>query len=169
MTVRRKILLEDLDLNSIANPNSHASRHSSGGADALSGLTYDQLATNTIQFEIAIPLLTDSISGTGTVEAAERYLISSELLNHAKAAYFEIAYDASSLTSDGSADLYDVTGASVITSITLTAGGSSERTRSSDILSSLVAGNEVKVRVTGDGTNAATLRMARLIIVIGIS
>jgi len=150
-------------------PDKHASLHAPGGADPLSNLAYSQLGSNQIQIEIAIPLLTGSISGATTTEAPERYLISSELLKHAKAAYLEISYDASALTSDGSADLYDVTAASVITTITLAAGTASERTRSSDILASLVAGNEVKVRVAGDGTNSATLRMARLIIVLGVS
>jgi len=132
-------------------------------------VTSSDLESNAIQLEVAIPLLTDSISGAGTVEAPERYLISSELLKHAKAAYLEISYDASALTADGSAELYDVTAASVIATITLAAGTTSERTRSDDILASLTAGNEVKVRVTGDGTNAATLRMARLILVLGVS
>jgi len=125
--------------------------------------------TNEIQMETPISLLTESISGVATVEAPERLLISAELLKHAKAAYLEISYDASALTADGSADLYDVTAAAVIGSITLPFGTTSERTRSADILAALTAGNEVKVRVTGDGTNAATLRAARLIIVLGIA
>jgi len=129
----------------------------------------EDIADSAIVFEVAIPLLTDPISGAGTTEANERYLISSNLIQNASAAYFEVSYDASALTADGSADLYDVTAASAIATITLTAGTASERTRSGNILASLTAGNEVKVRVTGDGTNAATLRAARLVLVISIS
>jgi len=138
---------------------------------ADSTITAGDLATNAIQFELAVPLLTDSLSNSSTTPAAanERYLVSSELLNHAKAAYFEISYDASALTADGSAELYDVDAGAAVATITLTAGTTSDRTRSADILSSLTAGNEVVARVAGDGTNSATLRAARLILVLGVS
>jgi len=36
--IRRKVILEDLDLSSIANPNAHASRHAQGGADEVVGI-----------------------------------------------------------------------------------------------------------------------------------
>ncbi len=136
---------------------------------------YDNVAASVIgqlpyNLVLPIPLLTDAISGSGTVAAAERLYIDTGMLKNVAEAYWEISYDASALTSDGSADLIDVTDGETIDSITLTYGTSSERTRSSTNLLTatypLKEGIEVKVQVTGDGANAATLRMARLILVI---
>ncbi len=135
--------------------------------DNASAAVIGQLPYNLV---IPIPLLTDAISGSGTVAAAERLYIDTGMLKNVAEAYWEISYDASALTSNGSAELLDVTDGETIDTITLTYGTSSERTRSSTNLLTatypLKEGIEVKVQVTGDGTNAATLRMARLILVI---
>jgi len=139
----------------------------------LEAITSAHLAADTIQAVLNIPILTDSISGAGTVAANERIYIDTNMLKHAKSAYWEISFDASTLTADGSADLLNVTDGVTINTITLGAGTSSERTRSaSDLLkvtNPLKEGIEVKVQVTGDGTNSATLRAAKLIINLGIS
>ena len=130
------------------------------------------IESGSITLEIAIPLLTDALDTTSSTpaESNERYSVSSALISSASAVYFEFAYDATALTSDGSIDLYDVDAASPITTLTLTAGSSSERTRSTDILSGLqsASGHEIKVRLTSDGTNRAVVYMARLILVIDI-
>lgn len=135
--------------------------------DNASAAVIGQLPYNLV---IAIPLLTDAISGSGTVAAAERLYIDTGMLKNVAEAYWEISYDASKLTSDGKAELIDVTDGETIDTITLPYGTSSERTRSStELLTAtypLKEGIEVKVQVTGDGVNAADLRMARLILII---
>ena len=135
--------------------------------DNASAAVIGQLPYNLV---IPIPLLTDAISGSGTVAAAERLYIDTGMLKNVAEAYWEISYDASKLTSDGKAELLDVTDGETIDTITLPYGTTSERTRSStELLTAtypLKEGIEVKVQVTGDGVNAADLRMARLILII---
>jgi len=143
-------------------------------------LTYDQLATDEIQFEIPICLLPGRYTGlaldsTGLkVDTPTLYLISAELLKHAKHAYFEIAFDVFATTA-GSFDviLRDVTAAADVTTITIDSGTSLKRTRSADILASLTSGNEVGVQLNVT-TAAATgesgdLIDAKLIVVLGIA
>lgn len=158
----------------VMNIEAHASRHVAGGADPISGLTKTQLAANTIRLEIPVPLgyiptglATDS---TGVKFETKQYLISSELLDSAKAVYFET--DLQQLTGGTvSIELYDYTAARVIASISLST--TTKRTRSSNILASLVAGNPVGVRfnVTTAGATGSVGGGASpvLIVVIGIS
>lgn len=135
--------------------------------DNASAAVIGQLPYNLV---LPIPILTDAISGSGTVAAPERLYIDTGMLKNVAEAYWEISYDASKLTSDGKAELLDVTDGETIDTITLPYGTTSERTRSStELLTAtypLKEGIEVKVQVTGDGVNAADLRMARLILII---
>jgi len=132
-----------VDMNILA----HQARHIAGGADALSGLTKAQLAADTIRLEIPIPLgyiptglATDS---TGIKFESKQYVVSTDALSCAKAAYFES--DLQQLTGGAIAlELYDYTAAVVRTNLSLSA--TTKRTRSDNILASLVAGNTVGVR-----------------------
>jgi len=140
-------------------------------------ISYTKLQTDTIQIEVPVSLWEASssfaIDSTGVKITTARYLISSELLKHAKAVYFEGAItDFSATDSSVDLELYDATAGSVITKITLS--DSSERSRTDDIKDSLTAGNEVQARVnvtTASGTSGATavFKSARLIIVLGVS
>ena len=141
-----------VDMNILA----HAARHVAGGADALSGLTKAQLATDTIRLEIPIPLgyiptglATDS---TGIKFESKQYLVSADALSCAKAAYFES--DLQQLT-DGTValELYDYTAAAVRASLSLSA--TTKRARSDNILASLVSGNPVGVRFNVTAAGAA--------------
>jgi len=153
----------------------HASRHVAGGADALSGLTKAQLAADTIRLEIPIPLgyiptglATDS---TGVKFESKQYLISSDVLACAKAAYFES--DLQQLTGGTvTLELYDYAAAVVRDSFALSAA--TKRNRSTaNIKDSLVAGNPVGVRfnVTTAGAAGSVGGGCSpvLIIVVGIS
>jgi hypothetical protein len=134
----------------------------------------EHFPTNEIQIEVPVPLgfiptelATDS---TGVKFESKQYVVSAELLKHAKAVYFET--DLQQLTG-GTVDieLYDYTATTVRTYRRLSA--TSKRSRSADILSSLVIGNPVGVRFNvstagttgskGGGCNPA------LIVVLGIS
>ena len=142
--------------------------------DIGGGITKDKLATDTIRLEIAIPLgfiptglATDS---TGVKFESKQYLISSDLLQSAKAVYFES--DLQQLTGGAvSLELYDYTALAVVTSLSLSA--TTQRTRSADIKASLVAGNPVGVRfnVTTAGAAGSVGGGCSpvLIVVIGIS
>ncbi len=132
-----------------------------------------------VRLEIPVALLTDAITSAaaaaaGTIYTAdERYLISSDLLACAKAVYFEASVLGPATTGAASAELYDVNAATVRASLSIAAAENSPRKRSADIKASLVAGNEVVVRLNitttlGSG-ETAKLRMARLVIVAGIS
>lgn len=119
---------------------------------------------------VSVPVLTDSISGSGEVRASERVQLDSEMLAEATEAYFEVSYDGSALGSDGSAVLVDPSGPTDVDDVTITAGSTSERDRSgSNIVDSLPSGGEVKAEVNGDGTNSATLRSARLVLKYDLS
>ena len=137
-------------------------------------ITKDRLATYTIRLEIPVPLgfipTGLDTASTGVKFESKRYLLSSDLLACAKAAYFET--DLQQLTGGTVAiQLYDYTAATVRTSISLSA--TTKRTRSSNILASLVAGNEVGVRfnVTTAGASGSVGGGCSpvLIIVVGIS
>ena len=134
----------------------------------------EEILPDTIRFEIAIPLgyipegqATDTV---GVKKETGRYVLSADLLRHAKAAYFET--DLQQLTG-GTVDieLYDYTAAAVIASITLNAV--SPRQRSADILAALTAGNEIGVRfnvtTAGAGGSVGGGCSPKLIIVIGVS
>ena len=137
-------------------------------------VTKDRLATDTIRLEIPVPLgfipTNLNTASTGVKFESKRYLLSSDLLACAKVAYFET--DLQQLTGGTVAiELYDYTADTVRTSISLSA--TTKRTRSSNILASLVAGNEVGVRfnVTTAGASGSVGGGASpvLIIVVGIS
>jgi len=123
---------------------------------AAGTLTKDRLAANTIRLEIPIPLgfiptglATDS---TGVKFESKQYLVSADVLACAKAAYFET--DLQQLTGGTVAiELYDYTAAAVRTSLSLSA--TTKRSRSADILASLVSGNPVGVRFNVTTAGAA--------------
>ena len=119
-------------------------------------ITSAKLAADAVRFEIAVPLgyiptglPTDS---TGIKFESKQYLISSDLLRHAKAAYFES--DLQQLTGGSVAiELYDYTAAAVRASLSLSAA--TKRARSGDIRASLAAGNTVGVRFNVTSAGAA--------------
>ena len=134
----------------------------------------DNLKTNAIQLEIAIPfgyiprgLATDA---TGVAFESKQYLLSSELLKHVKAAYFET--DLQEL-SDGAVDveLYDYDAGSVIAKVSLSA--TTKRSRVDVDTSKLVSGHALGVRfnVTTAGASGSTGGGCSpvLILVLGVS
>ncbi len=145
-----------------------------GAKIADTTIAKSKLAINTIRLEIPVPLgfiptglATDS---TGVKFESKQYLISSDLLACAKAAYFET--DLQQLTGGTVAiELYDYTAGVVRTSISLSA--TTKRARSADILASLIAGNSIGVRfnvVTAGGAGSVGGGCSpMLIILVGIS
>ena len=128
-----------------------------GNVDIIAGtITKDRLTPDTIRLEIPIPLgyiptglATDS---TGVKFESKQYLVSSDVLACAKAAYFET--DLQQLTGGTVAiELYDYTAATVRASLSLSA--TTKRARSGNIKASLVAGNPVGVRFNVTTAGAA--------------
>jgi aminopeptidase C len=134
----------------------------------------EHFPTNEIQIEIAVPLgyIPEglSISSTGVKYESKQYVVSAELLKHAKAVYFET--DLQQLSA-GAVDieLYDYTATTVRATISRSA--TTKRTRSTNILASLVSGNPVGVRFNvktpGGSTDVGGGCSPVLIIVLGIS
>lgn len=153
------------------------SADTAGRAKIANGaLVKSHLLADTIRTEVIIPLVTAGFSRatnvTGITEAVERRIISTDLLQSAKAAYFEASY-VWAATADGAIELYDLGGLAVRASFSLVGGETATRARSADILASLVGGNEhvVRINVTaaGGAGETAELRAAALVVVIGIS
>ena len=146
-------------------------------AKVLDGaLVKGDLLVDTIRTEVIIPLVTAGFSraadATGITEAVERRIISADLLQSAKAAYFEASY-VWAATADGAIELYDLGGLAVRASFSLVGGETATRARTADILASLVGGNEhvarINVTVAGGAGETAELRAAALVVVVSIS
>jgi len=164
--------IRDGALTHIMDIEAHKDRHAAGGADALTDLTKAQLATNTLQWEVHIPLCAAASldAGTATPDCSVDVVLSSEMLACAKSAYFEASYKWAD-TADGALQLYDLTAPGVIISLTTRTGGEDiRRERSANILTDLTAGNTLTVRanitttVTGE---TVEIRYARLVLVLG--
>jgi len=143
-------------------------------------VTVRKVGTNEIQLEIPIPLLPGRYTGlaldtVGTkVDTPTLYLLSSELLKHAKAAYFEVAHDVSGTTAGAfEARLRDVTAGVDVATISIAFGTSSKRARSANILAGLTAGNEIGaqfiVTTAAAAAEVGDFIDAKLILVLGIS
>jgi aminopeptidase C len=141
---------------------------------ARSAVKTEHFPTNEIQIEIAVPLgyipEGQSLATTGVKYESKQYVVSAELLKHAKAVYFET--DLQQLSA-GAVDieLYDYTATTVRATISRSA--TTKRTRSTNILASLVSGNPVGVRfnvkTAGGGTDVGGGCSPVLIVVLGVS
>jgi len=139
----------------------------------------EHIAKDEIQIEIPIVFfageLSIAIDSTGVKYESGNYLISNELVKHLKKAYLEAAItDFSATDATVAVELYNVTDASVVTSVSLSSDN--YRARSSDIGDTIkgLVGKEVRARVnvtTASGTSGATakVRAIKLILVLGIS
>jgi hypothetical protein len=134
----------------------------------------NDIQPNTIRIETPItftrfPKGLDAAT-TGVKDESNAILISSDLLACAKAIYFESGLEAITSGATVAIELYGVTEAAVITSLSFTA--SSKRARTADIKTSLVAGRayytriNVTTAVTGGTTGGAE---PKLIVVLGVS
>jgi aminopeptidase C len=134
----------------------------------------EHFPTNEIQIEVPVPLgyipQGQSLSSTGVKYESKQYVVSAELLKHAKAVYFET--DLQQLSA-GAVDieLYDYTATTIRATISRSA--TTKRTRSTNILASLVIGNPVGVRfnvkTAGGGTDVGGGCSPVLIVVLGVS
>jgi len=137
-------------------------------------ITKDRLATDTIRLEIPITLTRfpkglDAAS-TGVKDASNAILISSDLLSCAKAIYFESGLEQITSGATVAVELFGVTEAAVIASLSFTA--TSKRARTGDIKASLVAGREYYARINVTTAVSGGLcggAEPKLIIVVGIS
>ena len=148
-------------------------------AKVLDGdLVKGDLAADTIRLEVPIPILTNeqaglAADGTAGVRytTAYTFLISTDMLQSAKAVYIEADIEASNADSVTAVELYDSAAGVVRGSASANAG---DRVRSADLKASLVGGNEHQVKInvtTVSATAGATtgVRRAALVLVVGIS
>ena len=150
------------------------SRSITGDRIASGTITKDRLATDTIRLEIPITLTRfpkglDAAS-TGVKDASNAILISSDLLSCAKAIYFESGLEQITSGATVAVELFGVTEAAVIASLSFTA--TSKRARTGDIKASLVAGREYYARINVTKAVSGGLcggAEPKLIIVVGIS
>ena len=148
-------------------------------AKVLDGdLVKGDLAADTIRLEVPIPILTNeqaglAADGTAGVRytTAYTFLISTDMLQSAKAVYIEADIEASNADSVTAVELYDSAAGVVRGSASANAG---DRVRSADLKASLVGGNEHQVKInvtTVSATAGATtgVRRAALVLVLGVS
>ena len=134
----------------------------------------EHFPTNEVQIEVPVPLgfipTGISMANTGVQFESKQYVVSAELLKHAKYVYFET--DLQQLTA-GAVDieLYDYTATTI--RATISRNATTKRVRSTNILSSLVSGNPVGVRfnvkTAGGGTDVGGGCSPALIVVLGVS
>ena len=142
-------------------------------------LTYDKLAENTIQIAIPIHLLantvTININSTGTKINTGHFTLTEEMVKHLKEAYLEARASTPSATdATVKVELYNVTDASIVTSVTFAGDGGTKI--SSDISSTLktLVGKVLSGRVevtTASATTGATQDINSIVLrlVLGIS
>lgn len=136
----------------------------------------DELADNTIRFEMQIPLQTDAVtvdaSTAGAVDVvSERILVSEEMTTHLKEVYFEVSSEALPSGVGAEAQVYDVTSAVVLAALSFPSDGTERARNTSNFVGSLVAGHEIKVRaniISAVSGATFTWRSSRLILKYGI-
>ena len=154
---------------------SHQARHIAGGADALSGLTKAQMAADTAQWAIIIPIISETprtgltADATGNKWASINIIPQAAEIDCLKGAYVEATWTATATDSVTQIEIYDTTAAASLVSVSGNAG--------TDVRSSaatLTAGNTINVKVnvtTASATGGATtdVTKALLILQMGIS
>lgn len=170
-----KAKIKDADDADVMNLEAHQARHIKGGADELSGLTKAQLAADTIQFGVQIPIIAESArtglaaDATGVKWTSIDIIPTAAEIQSLKGAYIEATWTASATDSVTAIELYDATAAAVKTSVS---GNKDTNKRSA--AASLTADNILNVRVnvtTASATAGATtdVSKAMLILVFGAS
>ena len=151
----------------------------SGNKIVSGSIPYTKLRGNTIQLEVPVVFFAGeksiAIDSTGTKLSTARYLVSNELIKHLKEAYIEAAItDFGATDSNVSVVLRNATDSEDVASISIT--NDTYRARSSDISSDIkgLVGKEINFNVNVAAASAtsgatATVRMIRLVLVLGIS
>ena len=136
-------------------------------------INYDMLADDTIELEIAIPIVVDQQSTTSdTLTTLNGYAYwspdawTSALINKI---YVELEYETAGA---GDFDLYNITDGEKLADLVAPTSAVSHVVTRYDVTSAvkaLTADKRLGIQIAGDGTNAATCYSAKLIVQIGIS
>ena len=154
----------------VMNLESHQARHVAGGADELSGLTKTQVAADTVRFSVQIPVIFETAKtglaadATGVKFESQDLVLTAEELGCLKGAYVEATWTASATDSATAIELYDVTGAAVVASVS---GNTGTNVRST--AGSLTAGNVNRVRAnvtTASATAGATTGCSKAVVIL---
>ncbi|MGC9086792.1 MAG: hypothetical protein ACP5IT_11420 [Thermoproteota archaeon] len=145
-----------------------------GGADIIdASIPYGKLQVDTVKFEVAIPIVVDSQSVTSTTLATlngwARWVVGSWVAALIKSIYVELEYATGGA---GDIDLYNITDSTKIKDLVAPATATSHTITRVDVTSqvkALTADKTIGIQAAGDGTNAATVYSAKLIVRMGIS
>jgi len=163
-TAKREIPYGTIDV------DAHQARHIAGGADPLSGLTKTQIAADTVRFSVQIPVIFETAKtglaadSTGVKFESQDLVLTAEELGCLKGAYVEATWTASATDSATAIELYDVTGAAVVASVS---GNTGTNVRST--AGSLTAGNVNRVRAnvtTASATAGATTGCSKAVVIL---
>jgi len=138
-------------------------------------ITKDRIAGNTIRFGVQIPVIAETAKtglaadSTGVKWESTDLIFSADELQSLKGAYIEGTWTASNADSITQLELYDVTAATIIASVSGNTGTNSRSTAGT-----ITAGNVLRVRVnvtTASATAGATTDVTKaiLILVFGVS
>jgi len=142
-------------------------------------ITYGKLASNTIQITVDVPILIDgsgvtvAADATGTPAFSHTTIkLDSATIRHLKSAKLIVDY-AWADTADGTIQLYDSTGATVIAESDTKSGGESSEWEEISVTGTLIAGNTIVVRANittaGEAGETVTLYRAILRLTLGVS
>jgi len=142
---------------------------------ATSTITKDRIASNTIRFGVQIPIIAETArtglaaDSIGVKWESIDLIFSADELQSLKGAYIEGTWTASNADSITQLELYDVTAATIIASVSGNTGTNSRSTAGT-----ITAGNVLRVRVnvtTASATAGATTDVTKaiLILVFGVS
>ena len=127
-TTGRLVIYDETDA-AVIDVESHQARHVSGGADALSGVTYDQLATDTIVIEVPFPVPDSPQTGLAADSTGVKWTSSFKgkwNTRHLKAVRIRGSWTASNADSTTKIAVKDVTSGSEIASVSGNTGTDSE-------------------------------------------
>jgi hypothetical protein len=133
----------------------------------------DDLVEGALKFEIPIPVVVDKQSVTSatlaTLDGYARWILSDFLANYIDAIYVELEY---ATAGAGNIDLYDITNSAKIADLVTPTGAVTHTITRVDVTSAMKAKTSaitVGIQAAGDGTNAATVHSAKLVLAISFS
>jgi len=171
----KRVEIRDASGNDIMDIEAHASRHVSGGDDAISGLTYDQLAADTIVIEAPFPVPDSQQSGLAADSTGVKWTsVFKGRWNkrHLKKVRIRATWSASNTDSETKIAVKDVNNNADIVSVSGNAGTDQEA-EATDLTNVTDGGLfEIYAEVTtASGTSGATFDISYVVVelVYGVS
>ena len=138
-----------------------------------SAVETEDLVEGAIKLEVPIPIVVDSQNVTSatlaTLNGWARWILSDFLANYIDAIYVELEYATGGA---GNIDLYDITNSTKIADLVAPTSAVTHTITRVDVTTAMKAKTSaitIGIRAAGDGTNAATVYSAKLILVMSFS